>query len=149
VAPETTKRSSIGRLGRARIRAVAVLAATIAALTQASPAAADVWGWEGVIGDGLGNGQCYWYSGQSSCSPWGPWYQINAAHQDGPGTALAGFQTTDSVRGSYLTVGQSAIIYWWELYDNPYTFKGHMTHCTWSSTCWGGNWEYAWLRTYS
>jgi hypothetical protein len=132
-----------------RVRVVGSLAVVVVFLTLASTAAAAVWGWEGTIGDGLGNGQCYFYPGQSSCSPWGPWYQTNAAHQQGPGTALAGFQTTGSVRGKYLTAGQSVVVYWWELYDNPQSFKGHVTHCTWSSLCWGGNWEYMWFRTYS
>ena len=137
------------RLRHALGRVAAVLAVAAAGATFASSAAADSWGWEGVIGDGLGNGDCYFYPGQSACSPWGPWYQINAAHQAGPGTALAGFQTTGSVRGQYLTAGQSATVYWWDLYANPETFKGHTTHCTWSSSCWGGNWEHMWFRKYS
>jgi hypothetical protein len=140
-----------------RLRAHHWLVAVVGALTLALglPAAAQAgsWGWEGFVGMGLGNGACWLYSGQSSCSPSSSlWYQINAANQIvnnyRGGTMHAGFETTSVIRGSYLNAGDAKTVYCWDVSLCQSTVKGEATWCSW---CFGNSpgSSYAWFRVYS
>jgi len=75
-----------------------------------------------------GNGQCEYYSGDSSCSPWNYFVQTNTSNS-GPDTELAGQQTGSVIRGQYVGAGQSETIYGWEISMSGWYSKGHATWC--------------------
>jgi hypothetical protein len=104
------------------------------AVTQAASA----YSWTGWVGIGQGNGRCQWYPGQSACSGSTTWTYIKAQNAIG-GTALAGFENSGHIRGSYINANETVQVYRSALGLSQPT-QGHVTYCTWSTSCftvWG------------
>jgi hypothetical protein len=118
-----------------RWRFAVVFGAAFLVVLTISSAALATWGWQGSVGIGSGNGQCYWYPGQSACGPsTAGWQYINAENALG-GTVLAGFESTSAIRGSYINQNETIRVYQSSLGFGLAQTQGQVTFCTWSTSC--------------
>ena len=105
--------SEMPQLSRLRTkgwRVISPLVLASGALLFCGSALSGSFAYDGFVGVGEGNGQCYWYSGQSACSGWAYWNQLNATDKGGD-EVHAGFQNSSRIRGGYLFAGQADIFY--------------------------------------
>ena len=133
--------------GRCRIVGAIAIAALLVALAFSARAQAGSFEWLGSVGVGLGNGQCYWYSGQSACSGWAYWNQLNATNRDGD-EVHAGFQNTSKIRGGYLFDGQADIFYPGDYGMGGY-LKSGVTWCSWNNCHPSAYVTYIWFKSWN
>ena len=132
-----------------RFRAV-VFASAAVVLAFPAVAKSEIFSWEGQVGPGAGNGRCIYYVGQSACSGWNYWYQLNAANKSCPNgdVVFAGFQNNSTHRGVYLRPCESAITYPGDHSMGGY-LKSGVTWCTWRQDCASFGGATVWFRTWA